>query len=572
MLALATGGATAAVPAAIAPASAPEGARLAVIVPITSPAGSDGLIPAELLGEFTAPAGLLSRQLDAVAGTGAVLAIDPMVVASIRVLGTSAPANARDWLARLDALSNDRFALPYADADPTLFLHSDAGAPPTPLGFGFAIDPADFAAAEASPSPTASPIPAPEPTTTPDPDAPTAIPTPEQVVAVPGADTAIAWPRAGTVASGDLAALGAPMAVLSAADVTGAASGLATVEGVRVLVVDDVLSAAVQSAAAALDELTWASEVAAAATALDAAIAAQSAETAMVVVALDRLAAADAPRLGATITALTSGPATIASLTSLEAGDAASAELVPGEQDAARLAALDARLVDETALDRFASAVDDPVAVVDSARLETLALGSQAWVDRTDWTTALDEAAAAARALLSSVHIIESSFLFVADRSTLPVSIQNDGPRPVTVLVTADPRTGLLDIDPAPVEVVVPAGSQATAEFAATAVSNGAVTVTVTMSSPVGVPIGSPAVADVNVQAGWETPVIAAAAAAVALLLVFGIIRTVRRIRRQRAGAARADSARHGSPRAGSTRDGSTRDGSTRDDGDDQDG
>jgi len=528
LLALASGPAMA---APIAPTAAAEGARLAVIVPITSPAETVGLIPPDLLDSFTAPGGLLSRQLDAVDGTGAVLAIDPMILASVRVLGTAAPTNARDWIARLDAMPNDRFALPYADADPTLFTQSDGAVPPAPIGFGFAIDPAAFAPTEPSPTATGTPTPAPEPTATADPDAPIAIPTTDEITAIAGAIPAIAWPRAGTVAAGDLERLGATTAVLSSGDVAGAASGLATVDGVRTLVVDPQLSAAVQAAATATDELSWASEVDSASALLDAAIAAQTTPTATVVVAIDRLAASDAPRLPATIAALTGGSVSIASLTSLEAGEAPAAELVPGGQDGARVAAIDARLVDEAALDRFASAVDDPAAVVDAARLATLALGSQAWVDRADWTTALADAGAAASALLVSVHVIESSFLFVADRSTLPVAIQNDGPRPVTVLVTADPRTGLLDLDPTPVEVVVPAGSQATAEFAATAVSNGAVTVTVTMTSPTGVPIGSPAVADVNVQAGWETPVIAAAAVAVALLLVFGIIRTVRRIR-----------------------------------------
>ena len=80
--------------------------------------------------------------------------------------------------------------------------------------------------------------------------------------------------------------------------------------------------------------------------------------------------------------------------------------------------------------------------------------------------------------------------------------------------------------------MTVPAASQATVEIEATAVSNGAVAVAVTMRSTAGVLIGAQANADVNVQAGWETPIVAAAVAALALLLVVGIVRTVRRNRR----------------------------------------
>ena len=51
------------------------------------------------------------------AGTPVVLAIDPAILASIRLLGTSAPESALAWLTELDALPNARFALQYGDAD-----------------------------------------------------------------------------------------------------------------------------------------------------------------------------------------------------------------------------------------------------------------------------------------------------------------------------------------------------------------------------------------------------------------------------------------------------------------------
>ena len=84
------------------------------------PADDDRLLDAETLTTYTAPGGLLTRQLDAVVGTTVAIGLDPMIVASIRVLGTAAPAvGARlprapgDW-------SNEVFLLAYADADPAV--------------------------------------------------------------------------------------------------------------------------------------------------------------------------------------------------------------------------------------------------------------------------------------------------------------------------------------------------------------------------------------------------------------------------------------------------------------------
>src|SRR5690606_10561431 len=97
---------------------------------------------------LTGPFGALTRQLDAVAGTPAVIALDPMILASIRVLGSSAPESARQWLARLGALSNEVFLLAYGDADLVAAVRSGTLAELQPAGFGFALDPANFSPAE----------------------------------------------------------------------------------------------------------------------------------------------------------------------------------------------------------------------------------------------------------------------------------------------------------------------------------------------------------------------------------------------------------------------------------------
>jgi len=100
-----------------AAATSPAPVSLAVLVPLTVRPTTTGLIDATALAGYTAPLGVLTRQLDAVIGTPAVIGLDPMIIASIRVLGAAAPTSATSWLERLQASGNQVFALAYADAD-----------------------------------------------------------------------------------------------------------------------------------------------------------------------------------------------------------------------------------------------------------------------------------------------------------------------------------------------------------------------------------------------------------------------------------------------------------------------
>ena len=112
------------------PGTGVQSTRLAFVVPLTVPQSSDGLIPSDLLAIYTADGGLLALQLDAVFNQPSIaIAIDPRILASIRILGDSAPPSARTWLRRLESVSNDTFALSYADSD--LAAASQAKAPRT---------------------------------------------------------------------------------------------------------------------------------------------------------------------------------------------------------------------------------------------------------------------------------------------------------------------------------------------------------------------------------------------------------------------------------------------------------
>ena len=85
-----------------APAAAADTpTRLAIAVPLIVRAESTGLIGAAALEAYTRPLGDLTRQLDAVIDKPVAIGIDPMIIVSIRVLGSAAPESAVAWLGRL---------------------------------------------------------------------------------------------------------------------------------------------------------------------------------------------------------------------------------------------------------------------------------------------------------------------------------------------------------------------------------------------------------------------------------------------------------------------------------------
>src|SRR6185437_784641 len=164
----------------IVPDPAQPQASIGVVVPITAGPLTTGLLTSEQLQAMTASDGRLTALLDAVAGTSAILAVDPAIPAAIRVLGSSAPADATAWLDRLTSLSNARFALQFGDADIAAQINAGAATLTTPLELSAYLDPAHFAngSAGATPAPTATPT----------------LPDTTTLTEVPGAVAGVYWP------------------------------------------------------------------------------------------------------------------------------------------------------------------------------------------------------------------------------------------------------------------------------------------------------------------------------------------------------------------------------------------
>lgn len=406
---------------------------LAILVPLTVRPTASGLIDATTLAGYTAPLGVLTRQLDAVYDTPAVIGLDPMIVASIRVLGTSAPQSAIDWLDRLRGASNEIFALAYADADVASLARVDALSLQAPIGFDFAIDPSRFGAAV-----TASPTPAPSPSA---PATPSASPTPPSPTTPPLPTTAadvldwaytltnIAWPADDTVIPADLAPLtaaGYQNVVLSSTNVSASTSGAVELGSLGGIVADSGITALVRDAVYETGSTAQQTALARLNSALTGVEAVSPGRT--VVATLDRhwpLGSLNLDALFTDLAAQTS--ATTVGLTTVLAGAHPTAQVVQEVDDATRLAQLRS-IVDATTQEAaFATAATDPNLVLEPRRLQLLSLLAVTWLRGTDdWSTEVDTFLSQSVVLRDSVKIVSGSDLFVgAGQTNIPVTVSN---------------------------------------------------------------------------------------------------------------------------------------------------
>jgi len=513
----------------------PTVVKLAIAVPLVVPASADDFLDAETLAQYTSDEGLLTRELDAVIGRPVAIGIDPRIIASIRLLGSSAPESATLWLERLESAPNETFPLGYADADIT--LQTQAGSPSvlSPETFDFAIDPALFAPAgtASSPAPTASP--------TATPSAP-AVPTSEEILAWPYSLTDIAWPRDSTVIASDLptiTASGYTTTIVSSANVArDASSGPAAQVGDSGLLVSDAaISQALRTAAASSLTTDWSTSLAELSSAIAAGGRVQSGG-ATVFATLDRTVPVFGSRLAETIDALLLDP-TVDFVPLAEAKGTApvTASIIDQPQEPDRISRAGQMIQGEIAETSFASVANDPAAITSNRRLELLTLLSSQWEWKLEaWPEAADAFTTASIALRNSVHLVTSSnFLLIADNDQyLPITVNNALDQQATVFVTVRSQSALLVIDEVSVELAIEAGSQAKVNIPVHSLSNGVVEVDVSLTSATGVPIGAPISSEVNVQAGWETPIVVAIAIAVVLVFGIGVVRTVIRRRKAR--------------------------------------
>ncbi|MBX3091795.1 MAG: hypothetical protein KF801_04720 [Cryobacterium sp.] len=508
--------------------------NLSIVAPLTAPASATGIVSPEDLERLTAPGGALDAQLVTANEHGLTLGVDPMIVASIRVLGTSAPQAALDWLSRLDAFQTNMFPLAYADGNLTLQRRAGADAPLVPTTFP--LDASHFPVVpEVTPTPSGVENPPGEPSA----------PTTESLLALDGALSPIAWPTQAGISEKDLdffASGGYSRTLLPSTDLIAGsgASPNATIGKHDVTMYDSDVSDLLRKAASAASDAEWSQAMAS----LVGTLAVSAAESASptIVATLGRDGSAEGVSLGRTLSALDALPwirsSSLADALELPAAPAklADSDADPDTSSTARLL-----LTSEEATDRFASVVDDPTLVTGPQRLALLALLSNSWNgDPAGWSTATDAYLAVNRTIRSSVHLpVSSQINLFQEKGNLPIAVRNELDFPVTVYVTVQPERAILDVLDGRVELKIDANSQAKATVPVQSIANGEVRTMVSLSSATREPISSPTFVNLNVQAGWETAATVVLAIIVVALFGAGIWRTV--LRRRKARMARRE-------------------------------
>lgn len=473
---------------------------VALVVPITAPAISAGILSSDTLAELTAADGSLTAQLDAVDGTGAILAIDPAIPAAIRALGENAPAAATEWLGRLMALPNDRFALQYGDADvtPQVDAGLDSLLVPSHLG--------NFLNASAASATLSS------------------------LLDIGDAPEKLFWPSPGSADDDTVAALTAD----SDAHVLVPASSTTNDEpalGDAVLAYDDELASALLGAAREEDPDLQAAETEIARAQL---WLAELDADGPLLVAFDR---GETDGLAAAIETATSlaGQRPVSLEATLDAADG-SVALDDTEPDTSRIAAIAGYLDDQPGLTTISTALAEPAAFLGETRAEMQQLLSVAWQDDAEGWSERAEALAVLND--DRAHAIElqqqQPVQLLSGSAPMPVWIRNDLPYPAEVTIVAvsdDPR---LVIEQRTV-VTAQADSVTRAKIDVKArIGSGDVTVHYTLESADGTQIGPTREAPVTVRASWERVGLGVLGTIIVLFLGIGAVRQVRRSRRDR--------------------------------------
>lgn len=536
------------------PTAAVPVTRVAVAMPITVPHGTAGLIPAATLERYTQPGGLLTNQLDEATSSSLALGVDPLVVASINVLGTKAPDSVSAWIERLRSMDNDTFPLAYADAD-LAGMSQATSQILTPTSIP--VDPSVLATLPTQ-SPTGTPTPSPTPTA----GAPTPpnTPTPAALMSLPYSLGGIAWPADDTVVDADLAAFAnaklsttiLDSANVSYGDLASTPSAATRVGDHTVVVSNSAVSSLLRLAAAAPTQVGWERAVSALSGAIATIGGERPDEPRTILATLGRSAPGSDYFMRSTMTALAGLPwAAEASVKQLVAGTLVApttATVVPHPESASRIAAISAAFDLEGQVGQFANILADPTVLTGSRRLALLALLGSGWIGMTTWPGEASAYSADSRNILSSVSVAASGTqLLTATRINLHVTVVNKLKWPVTVSVwVTSPRT-MIAVRRHKVDLTVEASSQSTAMVPVEAIANGngiRVQAALTSAQRVGtdfVQVAAPKSLLVDVSAGWETGVTAVLAVVVVLVFGFGVWRNIARRRRTRRQAADGD-------------------------------
>ncbi|UZN03358.1 DUF6049 family protein [Cellulomonas sp. S1-8] len=500
-------------------------ARVSVLAPVVGPAavpeGVDVTAPGATLTELVQPGNRLGAVLQiARTSPDVALVVDPALVATARD-GTGAVAAWGDAIAAA-SVGRDVVSLPWSDPDLTALAHADA----TDL-LTAAVDAS--AAAVGATAGGGTPI---------------------------AARTDVLWAAGPTTdqATVDLAAqAGAQVLVMAPGDVptdvdaVGARTPLTTAGGTIVGLVPDATLTTLLADPEQLDpEASTATVVQRVLAELSVLAHGSDEGLQHVLVALPRDATPDPALVEAVLDAVQGSPwSRTAPLTALlgsaDTDDGRAAPpvfaAVPdalAADQVRRLAASRSATID------FATVTDDPASLLAGVDAAVLAPLATAWredpVAREELVGAVVETVDARRVGLTLAPA--STQNLISSDNEVRFSVRNDLPAAASVRVQATPRKACLRTEPS-ATVVVPAGDEETVPLAVHAIANCEVVVEAVLTSVDGTPLAEPVTFVVRASPTIESVGTAVVGALLALGLVLGVVRTVRRGQSARRGARR---------------------------------
>ena len=189
-----------------------------------------------------------------------------------------------------------------------------------------------------------------------------------------------------------------------------------------------------------------------------------------------------------------------------------------------------------SALSRLAvldRATESSSATIDTARLGVLSsLSLSARADTAHRTEATAAALESATQVVSAVAVTSGSqLLLVSSSGSVPITVFNGLDVPVTLRVAMTSRSPILVSEGQPVVTIEP-GTESTVKVPVTAVSSGDVNVSVAVRTEDGSTVAVAETLSVRVRAAWGNTATGVFTLGLAVLLVAGLIRTIKRGRK----------------------------------------
>lgn len=499
---------------------------ISIVVPMVLPERITG-VPTrsqitELLPQFEALLASAER-------THATLAIDPRIIVGVRVLGTAAPTPARDFLDRLAQTSTPNFLLQFADADPAV---------EAALGFDELVQPTGFSYLTQSGSFDTTPLPG-QLLSTGEPAASRAPsrPSTAELMSWPRG-YAGAWPAAGQVDTTTVALLqraGVQRIIMSSDNVSAGADSRLTLSGftgVEALIADTDAGDAARRllASAATDAFTASSARAE----LAARLALAGEQRSGLVLALDRAVAAEADTSD-----LIEWVAALSWVTAIDDTQliSSSGSLTPASPNPERVDTLQGVVARSAEIDALAPLLVTPHFLTEYQRVRLMsAFATRYASEESNFTSVAKVIRERDEHLLGGVDVIPTANTqLVASSSQLPVQLHNFLPFEALVSLHVMPLSAALVV-PEPdfgARSITPGGNTTVLVPVQTRVSSGESALIAQVSDVAEQQVFSTQQLNLTIRSSFETILLSSLGALAALLLGFGIWRSIRR-RRQR--------------------------------------